>query len=71
MTVVMIKLHLVPFGLLSLVVVCSGVITTLLESYLGAIVQNKYNWCTKQFLLQVVSGAKHCIYIYSIFLLKI
>ena len=48
MTVVMIKVSIISGLSVAVIVLFSGYLATILESYIGAMVQNKFNWMTNE-----------------------
>ena len=69
MTVVMFKLSIISKVSVAFIVLLSGFIATILESYIGALVQNKINWMTNELVnsIQTSLAAIISIYLYLIF----
>ncbi len=65
MTTAMVALKLIPLGSLALLVASVGVLATLLESFFGAIAQNRMHWLTNEMIngLQTTTAALIAIFL--------
>ncbi len=69
MTVVMLKLSIISGISTAFIVFLSGYLATFLESFIGAVVQNKIEWMTNELVnfIQTTISAVISIYLYLIF----
>tara|TARA_B100000965_G_scaffold363785_1_gene346827 strand:- start:3423 stop:4172 length:750 start_codon:yes stop_codon:yes gene_type:complete len=70
MTVVMINLAIISGLSVAFIVLLSGFLATIIESYIGAVAQNKINWLTNELVnsIQTSISAMISIYLYLIFI---
>ena len=64
MTLVMIKFSIISGISVALIVLLSGFLATILESYIGAIAQNKINWLTNELVNSIQTSIAAFISIY-------
>ncbi len=50
MTAVAVSLSIIPSGAIAFLVFCVGLFSTLLESFLGALAQNRFRWLSNEFV---------------------
>tara|TARA_B100000579_G_scaffold394352_1_gene371652 strand:- start:5029 stop:5775 length:747 start_codon:yes stop_codon:yes gene_type:complete len=70
MTVVMVKLTIISGVYVALIVLVSGYLATILESYIGAVFQNKIEWMTNELVnsIQTSLAAIISMFLYSKYL---
>ena len=64
MTLVMINFSIISGISVALIVLLSGFLATFLESYIGAIAQNKINWMTNELVNSIQTSLAAIISIY-------
>ena len=65
MTVVMIKLSVISGLSIAVIVLLSGFLATIVESFIGAVLQNKINWMTNELVNSIQTSLAAFISIYA------